>query len=64
MIKDAETGQREYLITGEGRYLEPYYAAISSIDERLERLKTLTTDNPSQQSRLASLKAVIDEQVR
>ncbi len=59
MMKDAETGQRGYLITGEGRYLEPYYAAASSIDERLDRLKTLTTDNPPQQSRLASLKAVM-----
>ena len=27
-IKNAETGQRGYVITGEKRYLEPYNAAI------------------------------------
>jgi len=26
-MKDAETGQRGYIITGEARYLEPYQGA-------------------------------------
>ena len=29
-IKDAETGQRGYLLTGEDKYLEPYLAAQSN----------------------------------
>ena len=27
-LKDAETGQRGFVITGEERYLEPYNAAL------------------------------------
>jgi CHASE3 domain sensor protein len=29
VVKDAETGQRGYLLTGDKRYLEPYQAAIA-----------------------------------
>ena len=32
-IKDAETGQRGFLITGQERYLEPYNNAIKEIDK-------------------------------
>jgi len=34
-IKDAETGQRGYVITGESRYLEPYNTAVTSSDQKL-----------------------------
>ena len=30
-LQDAETGQRGYLITGDRRYLEPYWAGVASI---------------------------------
>src|SRR5215831_11869573 len=31
LLKDAESGQRGYLITGDVRYLEPYHAALPDI---------------------------------
>src|SRR5687768_16601926 len=31
-VKDAETGQRGFLITGDEGYLEPYSAAIKALD--------------------------------
>ena len=34
-MKDAETGQRGYLITGEERYLEPYDEALAKKQKRL-----------------------------
>ncbi len=34
-VKDAETGQRGYIITGYERYLEPYQKALKTIDKRL-----------------------------
>lgn len=52
-LKDAETGQRGYIITGEEKYLEPYNSAISVLDGRTRgRLRELTKDNPAQQHRV------------
>ena len=54
--KDAETGQRGYIITGEPRYLAVYDSAVSSIHEPVTALERLTRDNPSQQARIPPLK--------
>ena len=54
-LQDAETGQRGYLITGAERYLDPYQNALMRVDKRIEELRGLTGDNPSQQSRLTAL---------
>ena len=55
-VKDAETGQRGYLLTGKDSYLDPYNAAVQEIGPRLDALQRLTIDNPTQQDRLGSLK--------
>src|SRR5580700_4905467 len=34
-MKDAETGQRGYVITGESPYLEPYNTAREVVDQKL-----------------------------
>lgn len=47
-LKDAEAGQRGYLITGVDAYLEPYTAAQSSVDDHLAAVRDLTSDNPVQ----------------
>ncbi len=59
-VKDAETGQRGYLLTGDESYLGPYNAAAPAIGPRLEALRRLTVDNPAQQERLATLKQRVD----
>lgn len=38
IIKDAETGQRGYLITQDSTYLQPYFRALSSIDSVNNRI--------------------------
>ena len=38
LAKDAETGQRGYVLTGRERYLKPYNSAIKEIDRRLDDL--------------------------
>ncbi len=57
--KDAETGQRGYLLTGKQSYLEPYNHAVPAIYGQLALLKQLTRDNASQQKRLDEFKARI-----
>lgn len=56
LAKDAETGQRGYLITGEPSYLEPYISALTNIDKQVKTLERLTADNPVQQARIPALK--------
>ena len=54
-LQDAETGQRGYIITGDPKYLEPYHAALRTIDADLTDLRTAISDNPSQRARAAEL---------
>jgi CheY-like chemotaxis protein/signal transduction histidine kinase/CHASE3 domain sensor protein len=44
LVKDAETGQRGYVITGEEKYLEPYNAAVAQVEERLSGAAELVRD--------------------
>jgi PAS domain S-box-containing protein len=62
-LKDAETGQRGYLLTGEERYLEPYYSARARINQQVVGLQQLTADNNRQQQRLRDLKIAIDSKL-
>jgi len=58
-LKDAETGQRGYLITGKDRYLDPYQTGISEVNQTIQHLRELTADNPNQQHRLDALGPLI-----
>lgn len=58
-LKDAETGQRGFLLTGEDRYLEPYTAAGEQSDQILNKVKDLTSDNVKQQARIEPLDQLI-----
>ena len=42
-MRDAETGQRGYLLTGDERYLEPYTSSHSVVAASIARLRSLVT---------------------
>ena len=52
LVKDAETGQRGFVITGDDAYLEPYQKAVSALGGVEADLRALTSDNPGQQRSL------------
>ena len=54
-VRDAETGQRGYLLTGETPYLAPYETAVASIDEFQAELQKLKLADADQQERLRFL---------
>jgi signal transduction histidine kinase len=60
---DAETGARGYLVTGDRTFLEPYDRARRDWPSDLQGLRSLTSDNPAQQARLAELERLIKERV-
>jgi CHASE3 domain sensor protein len=59
LIQDAETGQRGFVLTGDESYLQPFETAQKEIPAAEVGLRTLTSDNPAQQSRLLSIYATI-----
>ncbi|QHT66874.1 PAS domain S-box protein [Rhodocytophaga rosea] len=58
-IKDAETGQRGYFITGDSTYLTPYVSGVDAMGHYLKELRRLTNDNQSQHVRVDSLQKKI-----
>lgn len=58
-LTDAETGQRGYILTGQDDYLQPYTAALATINTDVQSLRQLTSDNPNQQKRIDSLEPLI-----
>ena len=54
-LKDAETGQRGYLLAGEASYLEPYREAVDRLPGQIAGLRQLTLDNPAQTARVLRL---------
>jgi len=59
-IKDAETGQRGYLVTKDKAFLEPYTGAFIQINRKNQELKSLLADNPEQIKRLQLLYYLIE----
>ena len=59
LLKDAETGQRGYLITGDASFLEPYRTGSGDALAMFKELRHLTADNPNQQKRMDSIEPII-----
>ena len=58
-LKDAETGQRGFVITGEESYLEPYRSATGAIDREIKEVRKLMEDNAAQQRRLDAIEPLV-----
>lgn len=58
-MKDAETGQRGYLLTGDEDFLEPYKGAADSIQTSIKSIKALTGDNSDQQAEIEKLRSLL-----
>ncbi len=58
-MRAAETGEREFIITGDRASLEPYTTAALDIGDELNDLRTLEAGEPSELQRLTLLAGVI-----
>lgn len=58
-VKDAETGQRGYIITGDAAYLAPYNGVHARINAQLAALQAHIVAEPAQQQALATLQPLI-----
>ncbi|RLJ73460.1 response regulator [Pedobacter alluvionis] len=58
-LKDAETGQRGYLLTGNKIFLQPYYGSTDTAMAALNRIEAQTKDNAIQQKNVAELRNIL-----
>ena len=56
LVKDAESGQRGYVITGRPEYLAPYRSAAASIEAQLDALERLAREDAVQRRLMADLR--------
>lgn len=62
-LKDAETGQRGYLLAGDEIFLQPYKGAKQQAVGLLEKVGNMTSDNPVQQRQVKKLKVIIESRL-
>ncbi len=62
-LKDVETGERGFVLTGEESYLEPYDAGVSGVARHLALLEDSARGSPTRQQRLAALRPLIQEKL-
>ncbi len=62
-LRDAETGQRGYLLTGDETYLEPYRQAVAIVDADLNRLEGLAADDRARRVRVADIRGRVAEKL-
>ena len=62
-LKDAETGQRGYLLTGREAYLAPFLDAKRLLPGEFSSLAAQIADDPAQRTRLEALKALATEKI-
>ena len=62
-MKDAETGQRGFLLTGDEQYLSPYHAARGKVKERFESLRESMAGDDVQMRRLNELEPLLEQKL-
>jgi CheY-like chemotaxis protein/CHASE3 domain sensor protein len=63
LVKDAETGQRGFLLTGEDPYLEPNINAKAQLPEAFKKARGLVAQDPVQAQRLTALELAVNEKL-
>ena len=62
-LKDAETGQRGFLLTGDARYLAPYSDAVMETPRLLQRLKNAMGSRADMTSRIRNIDALVAQKL-
>jgi methyl-accepting chemotaxis protein len=63
LMKDAETGQRGFVIAGDEAFLEPHRDAVARIPTVVSELRALTKDNARQQDRLTQAEGAMNQKL-
>ncbi len=58
-LKDVETGQRGYILTGQESFLDPYNAGLNAVATAQSEARRMTADSQLQQRRLEQLAPIV-----
>lgn len=62
-LLDAETGERDFLLTGRPEYRFAYEAAMRALPAKLADLRHLTADDPEQLQNVHELESLVDQKM-
>jgi PAS domain S-box-containing protein len=62
-LANAESNQRGYFISRDTAFLNDFYASESQLKLHIDKLNSLTKDNPLQEANIASLQASVDKRL-
>ena len=62
-LKDAETGQRGYLLTNDTAFLRPYWGSRERALTMIDKVQGMTMDNPVQQANSKELRTLIENRL-
>lgn len=63
LLKDAETGQRGYVITGDQEYSAPYNDAVAELPKRIANFRRLTADSATQQQNVNMFESLAERRL-
>lgn len=63
-MKDAESGDRGYLLTSDPAYLDPYTQALHDLPDEFQQLMLLASDDPDQKARISEMRSAVDQRVQ
>src|SRR5690242_11929479 len=63
-VKDAETGQRGYILTHDRLFLRPYHAATLAIAAKLDELDRQVAADPMQVAAAKRVRALVDPKLK
>jgi len=64
LVTDAETSDRGYLLTGNPSFLEPFTRGSAEVGGHIDRIEELTRDDPAMQSRIPTLRRLVQEKLQ
>ncbi len=64
ILKDAETGQRGFLLTGIEQFLDPYKGAYDNAVVSIDKIRKLTSDNPLERQNCDELEDIIKKRLK
>lgn len=62
-VREAESGQRGFLLTGNPDYLDAYNVAVAAIPSEITTLRATTENEPALRTRVGTLSGLISEKV-
>src|SRR5580693_6663341 len=63
-VQDVQASYRSFALMGDERFLEPYRLGVLHVGQEQKTIRSLTSDNPNQRRRLATLEGLTQQEIQ